>query len=732
MKFPSYIQYNVKDCGPSCLRIISKFYGKEYSLSYLRELCQVSREGTSIVYMSEAAKSLGYNTSFENIQWEELRVRCNEFPCIVHLRQNHFVVLYNIDDSSEGKVYISDPAIGLLTYNKTTFINSWLGEDNCGVVLFLKPSPQFDTITPIAHSNPIVTQLRGVAKAIKPYKSHFLGMFLTVCIALSFNFLMPYLSQSVVDKGINRKDVSFIVLILIAQVMVVVGQTTANIVRNIITLKVSTNINIDIVSNFLSKMLKLPISFFETTFIGDVIQRIRDCDRLQLFFTTTIVSIVVSFLSIVIYAIILGKYNMNVFVVFILGSLIYVLWIMCFLRYRKRLDYQRFQESSISQNNIVEMFEAINEIKLHQIENSKINEWKQTQKKLYDISLKRLNVAHVQEAGGIFIDQIKNVIMSFFAATSVIDGSMTLGMMMAMQYIMGQINTPILQFVQFLQLSQDAKIAMERINEIHEMSNEDSCCKNIEHATLKADIRINDLTFKYPGAKSNALANINLVIPYGKTTAIVGASGCGKTTLLKLLLKFYRTSLGDIYIGDKNLNDIMSSEWRAICGVVMQNGYIFPTTIEENITLCGTNANSREKGRMVEVAKLALLDDYVNALPRKYKTIVGKDGIGLSSGQKQRLLIARTLYKNADYIFLDEATNSLDTKNEATVVRNLNDHCKNKTLVVIAHRLSTVKSADQIVVMDSGRIVEIGKHNELISKKGYYYNLVKNQLELDK
>ena len=732
MKFPSYIQYNVKDCGPSCLRIISKFYGKEYSLSYLRELCQVSREGTSIVYMSEAAKSLGYNTSFENIQWEELRVRCNEFPCIVHLRQNHFVVLYNIDDSSEGKVYISDPAIGLLTYNKTTFINSWLGEDNCGVVLFLKPSPQFDTITPIAHSNPIVTQLRGVAKAIKPYKSHFLGMFLMVCIVLSFNFLMPYLSQSVVDKGINRKDISFIVLILIAQVMVVVGQTTANIVRNIITLKVSTNINIDIVSNFLSKMLKLPISYFETTLIGDVIQRIRDCDRLQLFFTTTIVSIVVSFLSIVIYAIILGKYNMNVFVVFILGSLIYVLWIKYFLRYRKRLDYQRFQESSISQNNIVEMFEAINEIKLHQIENSKINEWKQTQKKLYDISLKRLNVAHIQEAGGIFIDQIKNVIMSFFAATSVIDGSMTLGMMMAMQYIMGQINTPILQFVQFLQLSQDAKIAMERINEVHEMSNEDSCCKNIEHVTLKADIRINDLTFKYPGAQSYALAKINLVIPYGKTTAIVGASGCGKTTLLKLLLKFYHTSLGDIYIGDKNLNDIMSSEWRAICGVVMQNGYIFPTTIEENITLCGTNPNSQKNGRMVEVAKLALLDDYVNALPRKYKTIVGKDGIGLSSGQKQRLLIARTLYKNADYIFLDEATNSLDTKNEATVVRNLNDRCKNKTLVVIAHRLSTVKSADQIVVMDSGHIVEIGKHNELISKKGYYYNLVKNQLELDK
>lgn len=732
MKFPSYIQYNAKDCGPSCLRIISKFYGKEYSLSYLRELCQVSREGTSIVYMSEAAKSLGYNTSFENIQWEELRVRCNEFPCIVHLRQNHFVVLYNIDDSSEGKVYISDPAIGLLTYNKTTFINSWLGEDNCGVVLFLKPSPQFDTITPIAHSNPIVTQLRGVAKAIKPYKSHFLGMFLTVCIVLSFNFLMPYLSQSVVDKGINRKDVSFIVLILIAQVMVVVGQTTANIIRNIITLKVSTNINIDIVSNFLSKMLKLPISYFETTLIGDVIQRIRDCDRLQLFFTTTIVSIVVSILSIVVYAIILGKYNINVFVVFILGSLIYVLWIMYFLRYRKRLDYQRFQESSKSQNNIVEMFEAINEIKLHQIENSKINEWKQTQKKLYDISLKRLNVAHVQEAGGIFIDQIKNVIMSFFAATSVIDGSMTLGMMMAMQYIMGQINTPIIQFVQFLQLSQDAKIAMERINEIHEMSNEDRCCKNNDYAALKADIRIKDLIFKYPGAKNNALANINLVIPYGKTTAIVGASGCGKTTLLKLLLKFYNTSLGDIFIGDKNLNDIMSSEWRAICGVVMQNGYIFPTTIEENITLCGTNANSQEKERMVEVAKLALLDDYVNALPRKYKTIVGKDGIGLSSGQKQRLLIARTLYKNTDYIFLDEATNSLDTKNEATVVRNLNDHCKNKTLVIIAHRLSTVKSADQIVVMDSGRIVEIGKHNELISKKGYYYNLIKNQLELDK
>lgn len=320
--------------------------------------------------------------------------------------------------------------------------------------------------------------------------------------------------------------------------------------------------------------------------------------------------------------------------------------------------------------------------------------------------------------------------MSFFAATSVIDGSMTLGMMMAMQYIMGQINTPILQFIQFLQLSQDAKIAMERINEVHEMSNEDSCYKNNNHATLNADIRINDLTFKYPGAKSYTLSNINLVIPYGKITAIVGASGCGKTTLLKLLLKFYHTSLGEIYIGDKNLNDIISSEWRARCGVVMQNGYVFPTTIEENITLCSANANSQEKDKMLEVAKLALLDDYVNTLPRKYKTVVGKDGIGLSSGQKQRLLIARTLYKNADYIFLDEATNSLDTKNEATVVRNLNNHCKNKTLVVIAHRLSTVKKADQIVVLEAGKVVEIGDHNSLIAKQGTYYNLVKNQLEL--
>lgn len=731
MKFPSYIQHNTKDCGPTCLRIISKYYGKEYSLTYLREKCQVSREGSSITSMYEAAEGLGYDVSYKNMPWEVLINTNITLPCIIHLRQNHFVVLYGIDLAKE-KVFISDPAIGLLAYDKSTFLNLWLGEDNCGVALLLKPSPQFGIITPKTNSNTIISQLKGIFNNIKPYKIHFIGMFIMVFIALGLNILMPYLAQYVVDKGVNSKDISLIVLILIAQVMVVIGQTIANIVRNIITLKVSTSITIDIVSSFLHKLLKLPIVFFETTLIGDIIQRIRDCDRVQIFFTTTLVSIVVSLLSIIIYAIILGSYNLNVFVVFIAGSFIYGLWIFYFLRYRKKLDYLRFQESSVSQSNIVEMFEAIHEIKLHQIEDRKVTEWEQTQKKLYNISLQRLNIAHLQEAGGIFIDQIKNVTMSFFAATSVIEGNMTLGMMMAMQYIMGQINAPILQFIQFTQSCQDAKIAMERIDEVHETPNEDNNCNNTNSILSKDDIRIENLSFKYPGAKRNALTNINLVIPYGKTTAIVGASGCGKTTLLKILLKFYHPTSGNIYVGNINLKNLSSSKWRSLCGVVMQNGYIFPSTIEENITLNNAAYNdTKHKTRMQEAAKLALLDDYISSLPRKYNTMIGNDGVGLSSGQKQRLLIARTLYKNSNFIFLDEATNSLDTKNEAEVARNLNSYCKDRTLIVIAHRLCTVKNADQIIVMDSGNIIETGKHDVLISQKGTYYNLVKNQLELD-
>lgn len=432
-------------------------------------------------------------------------------------------------------------------------------------------------------------------------------------------------------------------------------------------------------------------------------------------------------MSIVIYSIVIGNYNISIFFVFIIGSILYVVWILAFLKYRRRLDYLRFQESSISQNNVVEIMDAVYEIKLNNLEQEKISEWRITQQKLYQISQKRLDVAHLQEAGGIFIDQLKNVSMSYFAAYSVVEGSMTLGMMMAIQYIMGQLTSPIMQLIQFIQSLQDSKIAMERIGEIYNESDEDEQ-NQIASIPIGRDIKIKNVSFRYPGAKHDTLSDINFVIPFGKTTAIVGTSGSGKTTLLKLLLKFYLPATGNIYLGDVNIRDLDSAKWRKACGVVLQNGYIFSSSIKENISV---HKKEYDMDEVYKAAKIASIDEYIESLPRKYDSIIGYNGIGLSSGQKQRLLIARAVYKNASYILLDEATNSLDTKSEYNVVKNLNEFCKNRTLVVIAHRLSTVKSADQIIVLDTGKVVEIGTHISLIQKQGIYYNLVKNQLEID-
>lgn len=724
MRFPSYIQYNAKDCGPTCLRIISKYYGEAMSLSFLRKQCQVYREGVSLSSLNDAAQKIGFKTSIRKISWEALKNQVKQ-PCIIHLRQNHYVVLYKI---TSKYIFISDPAIGLLKYKEEKFLNMWLDNDtDCGIVLFLEPTCAFYNRPKKESNTDLCYQLKKIKSYLSPYKCNFIGVFISVIVVCAFSIVMPYLAQAVVDKGVKSKDVSLILLILVAQVMIVVGQTFANIVRNKLTLKISTNINISIISDFLVKLMGLPVSFFETISIGDVIQRIRDCDRVQILFTNTIVSMVISIISVIIYSVIIGNYNLNIFLVFIIGSILYVIWILTFLRYRRKLDYLRFQESSISQNNIVEIVDALYEIKLNNIERIKINEWKRTQQKLYQISQKRLDVAHLQEAGGIFIDQLKNVSMSFFAAYSVIEGNMTLGMMIAIQYIMGQLNSPIIQFIQFIQSLQDSKIAMERIEEIYEERNEDNNNLFVD-IPIGRDIRIENVSFHYPGAKNDTLSNINFIIPFGKTTAIVGPSGSGKTTLLKLLLKFYLPETGSIYLGNINISDLDSAKWRKSCSVVLQNGYIFSGSIKENISVYNEEYDITQ---VYNAVKIASIDEFIESLPRKYDSIIGYNGIGLSSGQKQRLLIARAIYKNASYIFLDEATNSLDTKNEYNVVNSLNQYCKNRTLVVIAHRLSTVKNADQIVVLDAGKVVEVGTHKSLIQKQGVYYNLVKNQLELD-
>lgn len=728
MRFPSYIQYNLKDCGPTCLKIISKYYGKNVQLSYLRKECQVYREGVSLSNINAAAQKMGFKTSIKKIPWEALKNQIGQ-PCIIHLKKEHYVVLYKI---SSKHIFISDPAIGRLKYDIEKFLKLWIDSStNLGVIIVLKPTKAFycDQSQEIEYCLNGYSQLKKISSYLLQYKRHFIGILISVIIVSALSILMPYLAQSVIDKGIGSKNISLILLILMAQIMVVIGQASANIIRNKLALKVSTNINIFIISDFLSKLMKLPMSFFEATSTGDIIQRIRDCDRVQVLFTSTIISMIVAILSIIIYSTIIGSYNTNIFFVFFTGSTLYVIWILSFLKYRKKLDYLSFQESSINQNNIVEMMDAIYEIKLNNIEQEKIIEWEQTQQKLYQISQKRLDIAHLQEAGGILIEQLKNVSMSFFAAYSVVDGSMTLGMMMALQYIIGQLNSPIIQFVQFIQSIQDSKIAIERIDEIHNEKNEDE--KNVDLMTnvpLDKDIKIRDLSFRYPGAKCNTLTDINCSIPFGKTTAIVGSSGSGKTTLLKLLLKLYLPTSGDIFLGNINIKNYDSTKLRKSFGVVMQNGYIFPNSIKNNISM---HMEECDMNKIYNAAKLASIDSFINSLPRKYDSIIGYNGIGLSSGQKQRLLIARAIYKNTKYIFLDEATNALDAKNEHNVVRNLKIFCKDRTLVVIAHRLSTVKNADQIIVLDAGKIVELGTHDFLIKEKGIYYKLIKNQLELD-
>lgn len=727
MRFPSYIQHNLKDCGPTCLKIISKYYKKNVQVSFLRKECQVYRDGASLANINAAAQKIGFETSIKKISWKDFKNQIKQ-PCIIHLRQNHYVVLYKI---SSKYVFISDPAIGRLKYNIEKFLKLWIDNTTgLGIVLFLTPTQVFysNQFQETEYDLNEHSQFKTISSYLFQYKCHFIGIFISAIVVSALSILMPYLAQTVIDKGISSKNISLILLILIAQIMVVIGQASANIIRNKLSLKISTNVNIFITSDFLSKLMKLPISFFEEIFTGDVIQRIRDCDRIQGLFTSTIISMTVSILSITIYSVIIGSYNANIFLVFFLGSILYVIWISSFLKYRKKLDYLRFQEASISQNNIVEVMDAIYEIKLNNIEQKKIIEWEQNQQKLYQISQKRLDIAHLQEAGGIFIDQLKNVSMSFFAAYSVVEGSMTLGMMMALQYIIGQLNSPIIQLIQFIQSIQDSKIAMERIGEIHNEENEDEKSNDLmTNVPMDKDIKIKNVSFRYHGAKCNTLTDINFVIPFGKTTAIVGSSGSGKTTLLKLLLKFYLPTEGNIFLGDLSINNYNSAKLRKSFGVVMQNGYIFPNSIKDNISI---HAEECDMNKIFNAAKIASIDTFINSLPKKYDSIIGYDGIGLSSGQRQRLLIARAIYKDASYIFLDEATNALDAKNEHDIVRNLKTYCKDRTLVVIAHRLSTVKNADQIIVLDAGKVVELGTHESLIKEKGVYYNLIKNQIEL--
>lgn len=720
-------QKDSMQCGVASLAMVCNYFGRTYTTDFLSKICYATNEGVSMLGISEAASKIGLETITSYVAPTDLLRKDVELPAILHWRQNHFVVLYKIN---KKYFYIADPAKGLLKYSYVEFLDKWLSTnlDNQekGIAMFLEPTPYF-------YDNKLDSSSRKssfvfLKKYITTYRNFFTNIILGLALGCLLQLIMPFLTQWIVDIGIKHKDIQFIWLILLGELLIIVGRTVTDFIRRWMLLHISMRINISLVSDFFIKLLKLPMSFFDTKLMGDLLQRIGDHGRVQSFLTNQVLGIVFTFLSFVIFGIVLFVYSPFVFVIFSVGSISYGFWIALFLRKRKILDYELFEQQAINQNKTYQFINSMQEIKLQDCEKRRRWEWEDTQADLFIIQMKSLKLQQTQEAGSIFINEVKNIIITVLAATSVIDGQMTLGAMLAVQYIIGQLNSPVEQFMSFIYSLQDVKISLERINEIHEGKNEETAGDNLTSFCTEKSIGVNMIDFKYdPHALKNTLSGVSFNIPQGNITAIVGASGSGKTTLIKLMLGYYPVISGSIFIAGRNINEYNLKWWRRHCGVVMQDGVIFSESIARNIAV---DDGEIDVERLEQAAKIANIHDYIMGLPLKYNTNIGRDGVGLSQGQKQRILIARAVYKNPDFIFLDEATNALDAKNERAIVENLDEFYKGRTVIVVAHRLSTVKNADQIIVLDAGKVVEVGNHTSLIKKEGAYYNLVKNQLEL--
>ncbi len=714
-------------CGIACLQMICSYYHKEYTLERLANCCFATTEGVSLLGISEAARKLGLNTTCGRMTIGQLAQV--PLPCILHWNQNHFVVLYKI---RRGKTfYIADPGKGKIRYTKEEFKSHWIsttsqGEEK-GVAMFLEPTAEFGKLK--GEEAEGIHSFRFLMGYLKQYRRYFVQIALGLLVGSLLQLILPFLTQAIVDLGIKHRDIGLIWLILLGELMIVIGRTSTDFIRRWLLLHISMRINISLVSDFFIKLLKLPMPFFDTKLMGDLLQRMSDHSRVQSFLTNQTLGVMFTTLSFLIFGVILAYYNLSIFAVFLAGSALYGIWIATFLRRRKVLDYELFEKQAINQNKTYQFITSMQEIKLQDCEQRRRWEWEDVQADLFGVQMKSLKLQQTQEAGSIFINEVKNIVITVLAATAVINGQMTLGMMLAVQYIIGQLNSPVEQLMSFIYSLQDVKISLERINEVHVAKNEESG-KDTREGFPSEDrsIGIEGIDFKYdPHALRNTLEGISFHIPAGKVTAIVGASGSGKTTLMKLMLGYYPVMKGRITIGGEDINGYNLKWWRRQCGVVMQDGVIFSESIARNIAV---DDGEVDVGRLEQAARIANIHDYVMSLPLKYNTLIGRDGVGLSQGQKQRILIARAVYKNHSFIFLDEATNALDAKNERAIVENLDKFYQGRTVIVVAHRLSTVKNADQIVVLDAGKVVETGNHASLIEKQGAYYNLVKNQLEL--
>lgn len=729
-RFPHYRQHNASDCGPTSLRMVAKFYGKNYSTEMLRRHCHISRGGVNMLGISKGAQYIGFDTLGVKMSFEELAEK-SVFPCILHWNQNHFVVCYGIERHKYGgyKVHISDPASQRLTYTREEFEGYWIGphagKGALGVALMLEPGENFGKVADDCGSN--TRSMLSFARYFTPYRSMIGQLLLAMLAGSLIQMVLPFLSQAMVDGGINGRNLNVITLILLAQLGFFVATLSLDYIRSWIMLHMNSRIDIQLIADFLIKLTAMPLQFFDSRMTGDILQRIGDHGRIKNFLLSSSMRIVFSLVNFVVFLVILACYNMRVLTIFIIGNALYVAWISFFMRYRRELDIKRFSLSAQEQSKMIQLVQGMQDIKLNNCERQKRWEWERIQVKLFRIGLKGLRIGQMQQSGSVFFTQTTHILIYYMAARSVADGSMTLGMMMSLTYIIGQVSAPISEFIGFAQSFQDAKISLERLNEIHSQDDEETDIDTkLPSLPVERGIEIRDLSFSYNGSEHElALKNISLSIPAHQVTAIVGASGCGKTTLIKLLQGFYEPTRGSIKVGGTQLSDINPHTWRAATGSVMQDSFIFSDTIANNISV---NSDETDKERMLMAARMARIDDFVKSLPLGYDTVIGMEGKGVSQGQRQRILMARAIYKNPQYIFLDEATNALDATNEAGIMQNLRNFYKGRTVVVSAHRLSTIRDADKIVVMDGGSIVEQGRHESLLKKKGKYYELIRHQM----
>ena len=730
--FPHIKQPDSMECGATCLRMIAKYYGKEYSAETMQELCLVTREGVSLLSMSDAAEYLGFRTVCGRITLEKV-IEQRPVPCILHWNQEHFVVLYDVKTKRNGEhqFYIADPAKNLLRLDEDTVRNAWIstrtrGEEK-GILMALQPTPAFYEKPDERRKMP--KPFRFLWSYVKPYKRFFVQLLLGLLVGSILQLIFPFLTQAIVDKGIAAKDLNLIYLILAGQLMLVISRASVDFIRRWILLHISTRVNISLLSDFLIKLMRLPMAFFDTKMVGDLLQRIDDHERVERFLTAQTLNVLFSLFSFVIFGCVLLYYNLLIFLLFLIGSALYAVWVFLFLKKRRLLDYTYFEQRAKNQSKTMQMLNGMQEIKLQNCERRRRWEWEDIQADLFQTNIEAMKLQQTQEAGSILINEVKNIVITVVAATAVIHGNLSLGMMLAIQYIIGQLNAPVEQFVQFIYGWQDVQISLERMSEIRQREEEETPEREIAGFEGDArDIELKNVTFQYEGIHSpKVLDNISLVIPKGKITAIVGTSGSGKTTLIKLLLGYYKPVEGMITVGGNDLQKFSLRWWRDQCGAVMQDGYIFSESIARNIAV---DDGEIDKARLLLAARIANVEEFIERLPLKYNTVIGQDGQGISQGQRQRILIARAVYKNPDFLYFDEATNSLDANNERAIVENLTEFYRGKTVIIVAHRLSTVRNADQIVVLDKGHIVEIGTHEALIARQGAYYNLVKNQLEL--